>query len=172
MFGSSRPGFWNLALWEDHSEQWLTWIRWSIGCMPCKHLGILDQHYTLTQFPLKGVLGVKGILGAPRGARAPKWLQFWGLFGARAARPGSHSPWGPLSREIFFFFPLAKIWFKIRSASGSPLNNMGSLNIEHTNDTQPWPQPRSSCWSCWWWFGPMASTTWARRLGAEHDLVI
>ena len=34
----------------------------------------------LTHFPLKGVLGVKGVLGAPRA----QWLQFWDLFGARA----------------------------------------------------------------------------------------
>ena len=40
-----------------------------------------------TKFPLKEVLGVKGVLGAPR---APKQLQFEDLFGARAraARPG------------------------------------------------------------------------------------
>ena len=54
VFGSSRPGFWNLALWEDHSEQWLTWMRWSIGCMPWKHLGILDQHHIF--FPCQNMI--------------------------------------------------------------------------------------------------------------------
>ena len=50
------------------------------------------------------VLGVEGVLVAPR-ARAPKWLQFWDLFGARTrARGAPRTPFTlrNFSREIFF----------------------------------------------------------------------
>ena len=50
---------------------------------------------TVIRFPLNGVLGVKGVLGAT----ASIWRPFWR---ARAARPGPLSPRGPLSKEIVF----------------------------------------------------------------------
>ena len=52
-------------------------LDWPLYTLP-------QQRMSLTHFPLKGVLGVKGVLVAPR---APKWLQFWHLFGARAQDP-------------------------------------------------------------------------------------
>ena len=51
-----------------------------------------------TQFPLKGVLGVKGVLGPRARVKGYKLKLF---FRARAD-PGPHSPRGPLSREILF----------------------------------------------------------------------
>ena len=52
-----------------------------------------------TNFPLKRVLGVNRVLGAPRARqKGPKIEAI--LARARARRPGPHSPWGPLSREI------------------------------------------------------------------------
>ena len=78
----------------------------------------------LTHFPLKGVLGVKGVLVAPR-ARAPKWLQFWDLFGARARARRAQDPIHP---EEFFKGNL--LLYKVASPGKTP---------EKTESMLDWP---------------------------------
>ena len=59
-----------------------------------------------TQFPLKGVLGVKGVLG-PRARAILRF--FWRKIARARADPGPLSPQGPLSREIFFSSDLSLV---------------------------------------------------------------
>ena len=74
------------SLTESMVKQNLFWTGHFIYPLP-------QQRMPLTHFPLKGVLGVKGVLVAPR-ARARQNGSNFETFLARAARPGPHSPWG------------------------------------------------------------------------------
>ena len=59
-----------------------------------------QQRMPLTHFPLKGVLGVEGVLGAPTFLARTR--------ARRAARPGPHSPWGPPFKGNLLLYKVAR----------------------------------------------------------------
>ena len=71
-------------------------LDWPLYTLP-------QQRMSLTHFPLKGVLGVKGVLVAPR-ARARQNGSNFDTFLERAARGAPRTPFTlrNFSREIFF----------------------------------------------------------------------
>ena len=85
---------------------------------------IPEKTQSMTQFPLKGVLGVKGALGAPRTRARQKVLQNWTSFGARARRAQ-----GPIHPEDpFHFFLRWTDYFIPRPVQVKTLNKFGGIN--------------------------------------------